>query len=65
VTIAKDRKWDHPVEGHKIKLEELLSLLTNEAERVQMALGGGTLVTVHFLDLRPRLSVENKKKLKH
>ncbi|WP_233010353.1 NACHT domain-containing protein [Rheinheimera faecalis] len=65
VTIAKDRKWDHPVEGHKIKLEELLSLLTKEAERVQMALGGDILVTVHLLDLRPRLSVEPKKKLKH
>ena len=63
VTLAKDRQWQHPDEKRMIKADELLSLLTVEAERVQMALGGEAFIHVHLLDLRPRLPIETKCKL--
>tara|TARA_B100001063_G_scaffold84427_1_gene78738 strand:- start:432 stop:4739 length:4308 start_codon:yes stop_codon:yes gene_type:complete len=63
VTLAKDRQWQHPDEKRKIKADELLSLLTVEAERVQKALGGEAFIHVHLLDLRPRLPIETKCKL--
>lgn len=62
VTLASDRKWQHPVESRKIKADELLSLLIAEAERVQQVLGGGTYIHVHLLDLRPRLPTESQAK---
>lgn len=58
VTLAKDRQWKHPDEKRMIKADELLLLLTAEANRVQQALGGGTYIYVHLLDLRPRLPTE-------
>lgn len=60
VTLAKDRQWQHPDEKRMIKADELLSLLTAEAERVQQALGGGAYIHVHLLDLRPRLPIESQ-----
>jgi hypothetical protein len=59
VTLAKDRQWQHPVEKRKIKVDELFSLLIEEANRVQEALGGGYYISVHLLDLRARLPVES------
>lgn len=59
VTISKDRRWQHPVEKRMITADELLSLLTAEADRVQQALGG-LYIHVHLLDLRPRLPLENQ-----
>ena len=64
MALAKDRKWDHPDEGHRIDVEELFSLLRSEAERVQEVLGGTVAIAVHFLDLRPRLPLENNRKSK-
>ena len=62
VTLAKDRQWQHPDEKRMIKADELLSLLTSEADRVQQALGGGAYIHVHLLDLRPRLPIESQAK---
>lgn len=62
VTIAKDRKWKHPDGNGKIDVKELFSLLSKEAKRVEEALGGEVRIAVHFLDLRPRLSLEKEKK---
>ena len=58
VTLAREREWEHPDEGGRIRIDALVALLNEEADRVQQALGNGTLLAVHFLDLRPRLSVE-------
>lgn len=63
VTLAKDRQWQHPDEKRMLKADELLSLLTAEAERVQKALGCEAYIHVHLLDLRPRLPIETKCKL--
>lgn len=60
VTLSKERQWEHPDDGHKINVDELVSLLTAEADRVQQAYGGGTYLYVHLLDLRPRLTTEAK-----
>lgn len=62
VTLAKDRQWKHPVEKRMIQVDELLSLLIAEADRVHQALGGGTYIYVHLLDLRPRLPIESQAK---
>lgn len=62
VTLAKDRQWQHPDEKRMIKADELLSLLTAEADRVQQVLGGGAYIHVHLLDLRPRLPIESQAK---
>ena len=53
VTLAKERKWEHPDENRRIDVEELLTLLRDEAERVREALGGSVSIGVHLLDLRP------------
>lgn len=58
VTLAKDWKWTHPDEERKIRADELLALLREEAERVEAASCGAIRVCVHFLDLRPRLRPE-------
>ncbi|ELY3760174.1 ATP-binding protein [Cronobacter universalis] len=60
VTLAKDRQWQHPDGKRMIKADELLLLLTAEADRVQQALGGGAYIHVHLLDLRPRLPIESQ-----
>ncbi|MEJ5021406.1 hypothetical protein WH297_16970 [Ochrobactrum vermis] len=64
VTLANDRKWDHPDEGRRINVDELFSLLREEAERIEEALGGAVAIAIHFLDLRPRLPLENDRNRK-
>lgn len=64
VTIAKERKWEHPDEKRMINIDELLTLLREEAKRVQDSLGGSVAIGVHVLDLRPRLPLENDQKSK-
>ena len=58
VTLAKDRKWEHPDNGTLIGLEKLMSLLRDEAKRVEDVMGGVVALKVHLLDLRPRLPIE-------
>ena len=60
VTLAKDRKWDHPDVGPRIDVEELFLILREEAERIEQASAGTLSITVHFLDLRPRLRTERQ-----
>ncbi len=56
VTVANDRKkWKHPDSGASIGLEELKSILRQEAKRVEGEMGGMVALSVHLLDLRPRL----------
>ena len=58
VTLAKDRKWEHPDNGTLIGPEELKSILRQEAKRVEGEMGGMVALSVHLLDLRPRLTIE-------
>lgn len=59
ITIAKNRQWDHPDNGQRIALDELILLLQDEAKRVEESMGGSIALVVHILDLRPRLPKEN------
>jgi hypothetical protein len=58
ITLAKERCWDHPDSGHRIGVTELESLLRNEAKRVEDAMGGSVAISVHILNLCPRLPKE-------
>ncbi len=58
VTIATDRQWDHPQTGKRIGVEELMALLSDEAERLSKELGGTVNLMAKVLDLRPRLRTE-------
>ena len=58
VTLAHDRTWEHPDSGTVIGITELMVLLCDEAKRVEGAMGGGVALSVHLLDLRPRLLAE-------
>ena len=62
VTLARDQKWKHPDNGTLIGLPELMSLLCDEAKRVEDMTGGVVALKVHLLDLRPRLPVEKTAK---
>ena len=65
VTLARDQKWKHPDNGTLIGLTELMSLLRDEAKRVEDMRGGVVALKVHLLDLRPRLPVEKTAKKDH
>ena len=58
VTLAKDRNWKHPETGKRIGLTDLVTLLSNEAKRVEKTMGGALALIVRFLDLRPRVASE-------
>ena len=61
VTLAKDRKWEHPDSRALIGPSELLSLLRDEAKRVEEAMGGVVALSVFLLDLRPLKPLEKKR----
>ncbi len=58
ITLARAREWIHPESKKRIDPTELISLLCDEAKRVEEKKGGAISLTVHLLDLRPRLPVE-------
>ena len=58
ITLAKDREWKHPDNGTLIGPTELISVLRDEAKRVEEAMGGAIALRVHLLDLRPRFPTE-------
>ena len=59
ITLAReDRMWEHPDNGTLIGLPDMVSLLCDEAKRVEEAMGGAVALRVHLLDLRPRLPFE-------
>ena len=60
-SISKDRKWEHPDSGTRIGLDELVSLLRDEAQKIETSLGGSLRLHIHILDLRPRLPTEAKR----
>ena len=53
VTLARDRKWRDPRTRQLIAVPALLSLLREEAQRVEVGLAHSVAIAVHFLDLRP------------
>jgi hypothetical protein len=64
VTIARERKWDHPKTGKKIGFEQLMVVLNEEAERLSRELGGEAKLMAKGLNLRPRLKTEKQARSK-
>ncbi|WP_440466169.1 hypothetical protein ACKI1H_20775 [Pseudomonas sp. YH-1] len=56
VTVASDRKWDHPDTAERIDIKGLKTMLETEASRVANDVSDCIRLTVKVLDLRPRLS---------
>lgn len=65
ITIAKERRWEHPDNSNLIGLAELESLLHDEAKQVENKLGNSVSISVHILDLRPRLPKEKVRKTRN
>lgn len=60
VTIARDRKWEHPNSGKKLDFHELIALLNEHAEQISKELGGTAMLMARGIDLRPRLGTESR-----
>ncbi|WP_333980820.1 hypothetical protein, partial [Burkholderia orbicola] len=60
ITLSKNRKWENPDNGQRIDLDELMLLLQAEIERVQEMMANAVSLSIHLLDLRTRLPVENR-----
>ena len=59
LTISKTRQWQHPDDRKQmISVEQLVTVLKAEAERVEQTLGHEARLYVHLLDLRPRIPLE-------
>ncbi len=58
MTLAKDRKWKHPESGKRIGVSGLMTVLSDEAKRVEEMMGGTIALHIHLLDLCPRLPIE-------
>jgi hypothetical protein len=58
VTVAKDRKWEHPDTGERIGFDALVALLETEAKRIEESMGNTVQLHVHAINLTPRLPVE-------
>ena len=56
ITLATDRKFEHPDTGVRLEADAFLALLRTEAERVEQHLGFAVRIGVRILDLRPRLA---------
>jgi hypothetical protein len=64
VTIARERKWDHPKTGKKLNFDQLMVVLNEEAERLSEELGGEVKLMAKGLNLCPRLKTENQMRSK-
>lgn len=56
VTVASDRKWEHPDTGEVLDIAGLRALLNAEASKVIEDLSGSLRLAVKVLDLTPRLT---------
>jgi hypothetical protein len=63
VTIASNKTWSRPNTRKRLDFHALIKLLSKEAERVALHLGGNVRLAVRGLDLRPRLLTERAAKI--
>lgn len=61
VTISSHREFDHPKTGKRIGFEELVTVLSEEAERISTEFGGVARLMAKGIDLRPRLLAEKRR----
>ena len=58
VSVASDRKWEHPDTGASLDIVGLVDMLNEEAARLTAELGGSVRIMAKGLDLRVRLQTE-------
>ncbi|TDF58114.1 ATP-binding protein [Cupriavidus sp. L7L] len=58
VTVATNRKWEHPETGDTLDVKGLEAMLNAEAARIVSNMGGQIRLAAKVLDLRPRLTTE-------
>lgn len=61
VTVAKDRKWEHPDTGDRIDFDAMVALLKAEAKFIEESMGNTVQLHVHSIRLVPRLPSEAQK----
>jgi hypothetical protein len=61
VTVAKDRKWEHPNTSERIDFDTLVALLKAEAKWIEESMGNTVQLHVHKISLLPCLPSEGKK----
>jgi hypothetical protein len=60
ITVAGQRRWEHPDTGKELDLTGLIAMLNEEAKRIQEELGGALRLIAKGLDLTPRLPTERQ-----
>ncbi|GAA0888894.1 hypothetical protein [Rhodanobacter soli] len=55
ISIATNRQWRHPSDGHLMDITEVVALLNTQAKRLVDAVNGDVCLFVKALDLRARL----------
>lgn len=55
VTVASDRKWEHPETGESLSIDGLRKMLEGEASAIEVEMSGSLRLFAKVLDLRPRL----------
>ena len=58
ITVAKDRKWQHPESNVMLDLVGSEEMLCDEARKIESEMGYSLRLTAKILDLRPRLKTE-------
>ncbi len=61
ITIKTPRRWQHPETRVMLDLAGLVSMLNEEATRIEQEMGGSLRLMARGLDLQPRLSIERIK----
>lgn len=61
ITVRSPRTWHHPETRKALDFAELISMLNDEASRIEREMGGSLRLTVRGLDLQPRLPTERAK----
>ena len=61
ITVKSARTWRHPETGAALNLTGLITMLNEEATRIEQEMGGSLRLIVRCLDLQPRLSTERAK----
>lgn len=62
VTVASDRRWEHPDTGEMLDSCGLRTMLDTETAKIVHELGDSVRLAIKILDLRPRLATESKTK---
>jgi len=58
ITVASDRKWEHPETKKRLDPKGLEKMLREEASKIEVEMGHSLRLTAKVIDLKPRLKTE-------